>query len=319
MFKSLVYGILMFFSLCFMAHATDEISQTLIDQKILDLPITLTSGQTVTLGHYKGNKPVYLKFWASYCQPCFKQMPHLQQTFQKYGDKVEVIAVNLGLNDNEKSVALIQKKFGLKMPIAIDKSGELTKAFNLVGTPFHVLLDKNSNVAYEEFGEPTGLDNAIKLVAEGHTFRAPQLTPSNTISAINLDSFKEKPTALFFVATWCDWYLKNSRPAMSKSCVTAQQQVNKLAVEYPQINWVGVVTRLWTEEKDVVEYKNKFDVHHSLTIDNTNAVYLEYGVKDIPTLIFIDKGKEVFRTKHINALETSAQLKKLAKSAHVSG
>jgi thiol-disulfide isomerase/thioredoxin len=131
-----------------------------------------------------------------------------------------------------------------------------------------------------------------------------------------LDSFKEKPTTLFFVATWCDWYLKASRPAMSKSCVAAQQQVNKLAAQYPQINWVGVVTRFWTEEKDVVEYKNKFDVHHSLTIDNTNEVFLAYGVKDIPTLILIDNGKEVFRTQHIGAPETSNQLKKLAESKY---
>lgn len=288
----------------------------MMDPKILDLPITLTSGQTVTLGQFKGNTPVYIKFWASYCQPCFKQMPHLQQIYQKYNDKVQVIAVNLGLNDDEKSVAVIQKKFGLKMPIAIDRSGQLAKAFNLVGTPFHVLLDKNSNVAYAEFGEPTDLDNAIKLVAEGHTFSTPQFTPSNAVSAINLDSLKEKPTALFFVATWCDWYLKDSRPAMSKSCVAAQQQVNKLASQYPQINWVGVVTRLWTEEKDVAEYKNKFDVHHPLTIDDTNAVYLAYGVKDIPTLIFIDKGKEVFRTRHISSPETSTQLKKLAESKY---
>lgn len=317
MFKAIFCGIFMFFPLCFSAYASDDISQIVMNPKILDLPITLTSGQTITLGQFKGNKPVYLKFWASYCQPCFKQMPGLQQTYQKYGDKVQVIAVNLGLNDDEESVAIIQKKFGLKMPIAIDKSGELSKAFNLVGTPYHVLLDKNSNIAYAEFGEPTGLDNAIKLVAEGHTFSTPRFTYANTtVSAISLDSLKEKPTALFFVATWCDWYLKDTRPAMSKSCVRAQQQVNKLVVQYPQINWVGVVTRLWTEEKDVIEYKNKFNVHHSLIIDNTNAVYLAYGVKDIPTLIFIDKGKEVFRTRHISAPETSTQLKKLAASKY---
>lgn len=45
---------------------------------------------------------------------------------------------------------------------------------------------------------------------------------------------------------------------------------------------------------------NKFEVHHSLTIDNTNAVFLAYGVKDIPTLILLDKGKDIFRTQHIS-------------------
>lgn len=302
---SLLFSFFVSYSL---AYASDANPTIVIDQKILDLPITLISGKTVTLRHFKGNKPVYLKFWASYCQPCFEQMPHLAQIHQKYGDKVQVIAVNIGLNEDAKSVAIIQKKFGLKMPIAIDKSGQLAKAFNLIATPYHVLLDKNANVVYAEFEAPKGLDEAIKLVAEGHTF-PPLNVSSKAVSAINLNSLADKPTALFFVATWCDWYLKEQRPAMSKSCVDGQHQVNTLAAQYPNINWVGVVTRLWTEDKDVAEYRKKFDVQHSLTIDNTNAVFLAYNVKDIPTLILLDKGKEIFRTQHISASATSAQVK----------
>lgn len=285
----------------------------MLDQQTLDLPITLMSGETVSLKKFKGNKPVYLKFWASYCQPCFKQMPHLQKIYQKYGSKIQVIAINLGLNDDAKSVSIIQKKFGLKMPIAIDKSGQLAKAFNLIGTPYHVLLDKDSNVVYAKFeAADSNLDEMVKLVAEGHTFSTHPSSSSNSLSTINLSSFADKPTALFFVATWCDWYLKNSRPSMSKSCVDSQHQVNKLVKQYPKFNWVGVVTRLWTEEKDVTEYRNKFNVLHSLTIDNTNEVFLTYNVKDIPTLVLLDKGKEIFRTQHINTPQTTTQLKNLS-------
>ncbi|NOT65646.1 MAG: TlpA family protein disulfide reductase [Methylotenera sp.] len=135
------------FATCSFAHAAA------IDQKTLELPITLLSGQTVKLSQYKGNKPVYLKFWATWCQSCLKQMPHLQHSFDKYGNKVEIIAVNIGVNDDQKSVAAIKKKFGLTMPIAIDKSGELAKAFNLIGTPYHVLLDASGNVAYAGYEE----------------------------------------------------------------------------------------------------------------------------------------------------------------------
>jgi thiol-disulfide isomerase/thioredoxin len=283
-----------------------------LGQEILDLPITLTSGETLTLRKFKGNKPVYLKFWASYCRDCMKQMPDLQRTYKRYGDKVQIIAINLGVNDDVKSVDAVQRRFGLTVPVSIDKSGKMAKAFDLIATPYHVLLDKDSNVVYARYTEPVDLNKTINLLSEGRTLAVLPASPPTTVSSINLSSLAEKPTALYFLATWCDWYLKDSRPAVSKRCIASQKQVNRLAAQYPQVNWLGVVTRLWTEDKDLAEYQKKFNVQHPLTIDNTNAVFLAYDVQDIPTLILLDKGKEVFRTRQVDASTLSKQLEQMS-------
>lgn len=225
---------------------------------MLNLPITLLSGQTVKLSQYKGKKPVYLKFWATWCQPCRKEMPHLQHTFEKYGDNVQVIAINLGINDDLKSVKEIQKEFGLSVPITLDKSGQLSNAFNLIGTPFHVLLDKNANVVYKGHEATSELDEKVKLVAADQPVASTE-TPSEAAlgAPVNLDDVSKKTTALFFVSTWCDWYLKDSRPSVSENCVHAQNEVNNLYEKHPQVNWIGVVSRLWTGETELAEYKNK--------------------------------------------------------------
>lgn len=280
---------------------------------MLDLPITLLSGQTVKLSQYKGKKAVYLKFWATWCQPCLKEMPHLQHTFEKYGDKVQIIAINLGVNDDLTSVKAIQKEFGLSAPITIDKSGQLSKAFNLIGTPYHVLLDKNANVVHKGHEATSELDEKIKLLAADKAVVSTE-TPMPAISGmpVNLDGISKKTTALFFVSTWCDWYLKDSRPSISENCINAQNEVNNLYAKYPQVNWIGVVSRLWTGEAELAEYKKKYNIQHPLTIDTTNTVFFNYGVKDFPTLILINKGKEVFRTKRIDQNELSAKLKQLS-------
>lgn len=305
--KIFTHAIFMFWALSGLVQASE------VNQETRALPITLLSGQTVTLDQYKGKRPVYLKFWATWCQPCRKEMPHLQHTFEKYGDKVQVIAINLGINDDLKSVAAIQKEFALSVPMTLDKSGQLAKAFNLIGTPYHVLLDKNAQVVHQGHEATTALDEKIKLLAAGQVVTAPKASPEAASGVpINLDGVSERPTALFFISTWCDWYLKDSRPSVSKNCVHAQHQVNQLYQQYPQINWIGVASRLWTGEPELAEYKKKFNIQHPLKIDSTNSVFFNYAVQDFPTLILLNKGQEVFRTQRIDSKVLSAKLRQLA-------
>lgn len=40
--------------------------------------LPLLDGGSVALAELAGRKPVYLKFWATWCKPCRKQMPHLE-------------------------------------------------------------------------------------------------------------------------------------------------------------------------------------------------------------------------------------------------
>jgi thiol-disulfide isomerase/thioredoxin len=137
-----------------------------IDPSIASLPIKLQTGEVVTLQQYLGKKPVYLKFWASWCSECQHEMPGLQKIYEQYGKKVEVLAINLGINDDRKSVQVIRKKFGLTFPIAIDETGKLGKAFDLIGTPYHVLFNKQGEIAYTHFGEadPTDMSNKLEML-----------------------------------------------------------------------------------------------------------------------------------------------------------
>ncbi|WP_199823896.1 TlpA disulfide reductase family protein, partial [Labrenzia sp. OB1] len=112
-----------------------------VSQQLLTMPITLTTGEVVTLAQYQGKKPVYLKFWATWCKPCIEQMPHFEQISQQHSDNLAIIAINLGINDNLAAVQKMQQEFNLSMPMAIDKSGDLAQAFRLLGTPYHLLFD----------------------------------------------------------------------------------------------------------------------------------------------------------------------------------
>jgi len=109
----------------------------------------------------------------------------------------------------------------------------------------------------------------------------------------------QKSTGFFFTATWCDWYLKDTRPLVSKNCMDSQLEFNKIASKYPGVNWVLIVSGLWTGESDLKEYQKKYEVPVSGLIDNSNKMFVQYGVKDFPTLILLKNGVEVFRTSEL--------------------
>ena len=94
-----------------------------LPDELLNLPIHLISGEQTSLAEYKGKKPVYLKFWATWCKPCIKEMPHFEHVQNEYGESIEVIAINLAVIDDLNAVKETIKEFGLTMPMAMDKSG----------------------------------------------------------------------------------------------------------------------------------------------------------------------------------------------------
>lgn len=280
-----------------------------------DISITTLDGKKITLNNYVGEKPVYLKFWASWCQPCREQMPHLQKTFEEYGDKIEMITVNLGINDSLEEIKLIQKEFSLTVPIAIDNSGKLSQAFNLTGTPYHILIDMKGNIVFEGNEASTQLDRTIKLLSESSASFLPSLSIDQTVVQSTLvDVHGKKLSALFFTSTWCDWYLEESRPSISKNCIEGQKQANILYKDNPEFNWIGIVSRLWTGDQELKEYKNKYQIEYSLVIDASDQEFITYHVKNFPTLILIQDGKEVFRTSDFSdASKLSSAVKKFQK------
>jgi len=99
------------------------------------------SENILNLDQYKG-KVVYLDFWASWCVPCRKSFPWMNQLQQKYSaDELVIIAVNL---DKKRILA---DKFLAENPakfnVIYDPKGHLAKKFKIKGMPSSVIFDRN--------------------------------------------------------------------------------------------------------------------------------------------------------------------------------
>lgn len=103
---------------------------------------------------------VFLDFWASWCPPCEKSFPFLDQLHEKYHSKgLEVITVNL---DEEKQEALnFIQRLPVKFTIVYDSEGTCPELYQVQAMPSSYLIDKSGKIKYVNYGFLTSEEEAL--------------------------------------------------------------------------------------------------------------------------------------------------------------
>lgn len=75
-------------------------------------------GKRTVIGDYKGHVLI-LDFYATWCEPCRRSIPHLIGLQNKYADQgLRVIGLNVGGPDDEQKVPAFAKEFGIQYTLA---------------------------------------------------------------------------------------------------------------------------------------------------------------------------------------------------------
>lgn len=102
------------------------------------------------LSQLKG-KVVYLDFWASWCGPCRKSFPWMNQLTEKYDpEKFVLLSVNL---DSEKAQASkFLAKYPARFSITYDPEGKIAEKYQVMGMPSSYLIDAQGRIAATHVG-----------------------------------------------------------------------------------------------------------------------------------------------------------------------
>ncbi len=104
-------------------------------------------------------KVVLLDFWASWCEPCLRELPHLETLWRsRHARGFEAIAVNA--EEPEHLVLRSSKQLGLTLPIG-QYTPELDARFAARTLPTVVLLDREGRLRARWDGYEPGLEKAI--------------------------------------------------------------------------------------------------------------------------------------------------------------
>jgi cytochrome c biogenesis protein CcmG/thiol:disulfide interchange protein DsbE len=107
-------------------------------------------GDAVALDKLRG-KVVYVDFWASWCGPCRRSFPWMNDMQQKYGSRgFVVVGVNVDKKRTDADKFLVQNPAAFI--IVFDETGTTPSAYGVKGMPSSYLVDANGNIAYVERG-----------------------------------------------------------------------------------------------------------------------------------------------------------------------
>ena len=124
-------------------------------------------GKPVDLGTVLGKKPVLIEFWATWCALCKALLPQLEAVRKAYGDRIELVGVNVTVNDSKRRVARYLAEHKPPFRVLFDEKGVGARAFDVPGTSYIVVVDRGGKVVYTGSGAEQDLVAAVAKAFQG--------------------------------------------------------------------------------------------------------------------------------------------------------
>ena len=110
--------------------------------------------KTVNLASYKG-KVLFLHFWATWCPPCKKELPHMEKLAKKIvslGEKAKMDFLAVCISDSQQALTSFIQKNGYTFTSALDEPGKVAMAYGIQGVPTSILISPDGKILKIQVG-----------------------------------------------------------------------------------------------------------------------------------------------------------------------
>lgn len=112
------------------------------------------TGEAVSLGSLKG-QVVLINFWATWCGPCRKEMPLLEQIQKKYAP-LGFTMLGVNVEEDTRLMDAFLKDVPVSFPILLDPANSVSKLYNVSAMPSTVIVDRKGTVRFIHQGYMPG-------------------------------------------------------------------------------------------------------------------------------------------------------------------
>ena len=115
--------------------------------------LNLATGDSVSFREKYAGQVTLVNVWATWCIPCRKEMPAMQELYDRHKDqgfRIAAVSIDEGSLDD---VRMFVNELGLSFDILHDKSGRIEQIYRTTGVPESFLVDKDGTIIRRQIGE----------------------------------------------------------------------------------------------------------------------------------------------------------------------
>ena len=123
------------------------------DKKAPEFTLPNLDGDDVTLSELLEDGPVIVDFWATWCKPCIKAFPDLQEIFDNYRNcGLKVLAISIDGPKSMSRVGSLIKSKGNTFEVLLDPGQKVARKFHVMSVPRTVLVNTDGTITYAVTG-----------------------------------------------------------------------------------------------------------------------------------------------------------------------
>lgn len=136
---------------------------------ITDFSLKDIDGRSVALSDFLGRKVVLISFWATWCEPCKKEMVQLQELYDAHKDAgLQIISISMDEPETQGDVRPYIKQRGYTFPVLLDTETRVTNQLNpRRAAPFTLIIDRDQKVVFEHESYVPGDEKTIEEAVLG--------------------------------------------------------------------------------------------------------------------------------------------------------
>lgn len=125
---------------------------------------SIGGAEPVDLDQFKG-KVLYVDFWASWCPPCARSFPFMNDIEREFGDRgLVVLAINVDEKPEDAKAFLAKHSASFKL--AADTNGQCPQRFGVEAMPSSYLVDTHGVVRHVHVGFRAGEAEKLRAAIE---------------------------------------------------------------------------------------------------------------------------------------------------------
>lgn len=140
------------------AHANEEPLK--VGKVPPDFTLKSSAGNNLRLSEFIG-QVVLINFWATWCSPCRKELPLLNELHERY-NRAGFVLIGINIDQDLDKAREFANSLGIKFPILFDPVNEVSKSYGLSAMPTTIIIDRSGKTARVFLGYQPGYEKTYE-------------------------------------------------------------------------------------------------------------------------------------------------------------